>query len=81
MRPIIAITAATLAILAATHGAAVAQSRTPPDTSVRALEPPADVRRQQLGQQTPPATNSGTSMRRATPNGGPEAPPIASPAQ
>ncbi len=61
MRKIMVLSAATLTLLGAASATAVAQNRTPPDTSVKALEPPIDVRRDQLRAQTPPAANSGTS--------------------
>ncbi|WP_158810879.1 hypothetical protein [Beijerinckia sp. L45] len=45
---------ATAALLTVAAGSAFAQDKTPPDTSVRALEAPADVRKKQLRSQNKP---------------------------
>lgn len=45
---------ATATLLALNAGAAFAQEETPPDTSVRALEAPVDVRQKQLRAQHDP---------------------------
>ena len=51
---------ATATLLTLGAGAAVAQDKTPPDTSVRALEPPVDVRSKQLRSQRKPMLHAGS---------------------